>query len=132
MIQGGLLPFLLDSLLTSSAANIYSTNEGSLVEEEKRIMRICIKKRRRGKVMKSLVTSALSAILTGILDAKREKISFTITCSECGCLGELENYFPKESGDIAVVNGDGIGENGENIVSIRCNKCGNRIVSSEF
>ncbi|MED3762025.1 MULTISPECIES: hypothetical protein [Peribacillus] len=79
--------------------------------------------------MKSFVTSALSAIITGISDAKKEKISFTITCSECGCLGELENYFSKESGDIAVVNGDGIGEN---IVSIRCNKCGNRIVSSEF
>ncbi|MFJ7831852.1 hypothetical protein ACIQXU_16700 [Peribacillus sp. NPDC097284] len=82
--------------------------------------------------MKSYVIPILKGIATGILDAKREKISFTITCSECGSLGELGNYFSKESGDIAVVNGDGIGENEDKIVSIRCKKCGNEIVSSEF
>lgn len=105
---------------------------GSLVDEEKRIMRIWTKNRRRGEVLKSYVIPILKEIITGILDAKSEKISFTITCSECGCLGELKDNFSKESGDIAFVNGDGIGENGENIVSIRCNKCGNRIVSSDY
>ncbi|MCU6602191.1 hypothetical protein OCO53_17120 [Peribacillus frigoritolerans] len=82
--------------------------------------------------MKSYVIPILKGIITGILDAKREKISFTITCSECGCLGELSDFFSKESGDIAVVNGNQFGEKGENTVSITCNKCGNRIVSSEY
>jgi hypothetical protein len=79
--------------------------------------------------MKSLIKTALSVIVLGILSAKSEKISFTITCSECGCIGELKDYFSKEYGDIEVGNGY---ENGENIVSIRCNKCGNRVVSSDY
>lgn len=82
--------------------------------------------------MKKYAIPILKGIITGILDAKREKISFTITCSECGCIAELGNCFSKESGDITVVNGDGIGENFENIVSIRCKKCGNSIYSSEY
>lgn len=74
--------------------------------------------------MKSYVVPILKGIIIGILEAKREKISFTITCSECGCIGELGDYLSNESGNIAVVNGD---RSGENIVSIRCNKCGNEI-----
>jgi hypothetical protein len=82
--------------------------------------------------MKKYALPILKGIITMILDAKKEKISFTITCSECGCIGELGDFFSKESGDIAVVNGDGIDENCEKIVSIQCKKCGNSISSSEY
>ncbi|MFA1710248.1 hypothetical protein ACDX66_00865 [Peribacillus frigoritolerans] len=81
--------------------------------------------------MKSYVIPILKGIITGILDVNRE-YTFTIKCSKCESLRELEKGFYKRDGDIEVVNGDGIGENGENIVSIRCKKCGNEIVSSEL
>lgn len=85
--------------------------------------------------MKSYIRTILNVaigIVGIVVEAKREKISFTITCSKCECVGELGDFFSKESGDIAVVNGDGLDENRENIVSISCNECGNSIVSSGY
>ncbi|PLR99042.1 hypothetical protein [Bacillus sp. T33-2] len=76
--------------------------------------------------MKSYVIPILKGIITGILDANRESSKFIIKCSKCECLGELEYGFFKESGDIEVDNA------GENIISIRCSKCGNEILSSEY
>jgi hypothetical protein len=83
-------------------------------------------------MMKSFVISTLGEIIKGVLGLNSERSKFIIKCPECECLVELEDGFSKSSGDIEVVNGDGFGENSENIVSIRCNKCGNRIVSSEY
>jgi hypothetical protein len=85
--------------------------------------------------MKSYVIPILKGIVTGILEAKANSGSkpFIIKCSKCECSRELEDFFYKSSGDIKVENPD---ENsiyaGENIISIKCNNCGNEISSSDF
>ncbi|RKL64711.1 hypothetical protein CR203_24825 [Salipaludibacillus neizhouensis] len=76
--------------------------------------------------MKPLVKSILLGITAVILGVERESTKFTIQCSKCDCIGELEHSFLKDSGDIAVDIDD------ENIVSIKCNKCGSSIYSSEY
>ena len=80
--------------------------------------------------MKEYVIPILKGIITGILDAKREKIRFTITCSECGSQREFEDRYVKESGDISVVIAEDLIS--ENIILIQCNKCGNRLFSSDY
>lgn len=85
------------------------------------------KKRRRGEGMNSFFKAALLGIATMLLSEKKES-TFSIKCPECECSVELKDGFTKRSGDIEVGNDD----YDENRISIRCNKCGNKIVSSDF
>lgn len=83
--------------------------------------------------MKKYAIPILKSIVSGILDVHSEKKLFSIKCLKCESIRELEDGFYKSRGNIEVENPD---ENsiyaGENIVSIRCDKCGNKIFSSDF
>jgi hypothetical protein len=78
---------------------------------------------------KSILKTGLEIIAASLDDKYESKKLFSIKCLECGCIRELEDRFLKRSGDIEVDNEVNYAD--ENIVSIQCDKCRNRIVSSE-
>jgi RNase P subunit RPR2 len=82
--------------------------------------------------MKRFVIPILKAIAIELLDAKKDEPMFSIKCLKCGCIRELGYRFSKRSGDIEVFNDEDIINADEIIVSIKCNKCGNNLDSSEY
>jgi len=82
--------------------------------------------------LKSLIFTIAKAVAAKIIDGKREKPKFTITCTECECSTELGDFFSKSSGDIELINGDGIGENTEEVITIQCTRCGNSVYCSGY
>ncbi len=82
--------------------------------------------------MKRFVIPVLKAIAIELLDAKKDEPMFSIKCLKCGCIRELEYRFSKRSGDIEVSNDEDILNTEEIILSIKCNKCGNNLDSSEY
>jgi RNase P subunit RPR2 len=82
--------------------------------------------------MKRFVIPILKAIAIELLDVKKDEPMFSIKCLKCGCIRELGYRFSKRSGDIEVFNDEDIINADEIIVSIKCNKCGNNLDSSEY
>lgn len=82
--------------------------------------------------MKRFVIPILKAIAIELLDSKQDEPMFSIKCLKCGCIRELEYRFSKRSGDIEVFNDEDIFNAEKIILSIKCNKCGNNLDSSEY
>ncbi|MDM5291714.1 hypothetical protein QUF81_00150 [Peribacillus simplex] len=82
--------------------------------------------------MKEFFKTTLKVIAWGVLNLGVESSKFTIKCSKCEGLVELENGFLNSNEDIVVNVDENIYDTDEKyIVSIRCRKCGSDI-SSEF